>query len=58
MSISEYVVRRQNGVWEVWLADRLLSGHPTQKHAVAVANIARSQRGRSRRHDGGPGPWR
>jgi hypothetical protein len=38
MSIPEYVVRRQDGLWEVWLGNRLLSGHPTQSGALAVAN--------------------
>jgi len=38
MSILEYVVRHQDGLWEVWLGDRLLSGHPTQLGAMAVAN--------------------
>ena len=38
MSILEYVVRHQDGLWEVWLGDRLLSGHPTQSGAMAVAN--------------------
>ena len=38
MSILEYVVRWQDGLWEVWLGGRLLSGHPTQSGALAVAN--------------------
>jgi hypothetical protein len=28
MSYYEYIVRRRDGLWEVWLGDRLLSGHP------------------------------
>ena len=37
MAIQEYVVRYQDGLWEVWLGSRLLSGHPTQSGALAVA---------------------
>ena len=36
MSI-QYVVRQQDGLWEVWLGDRLLSGQPTQMEALGVA---------------------
>ena len=27
MSIHEYVVREQDGLWGVWLGDRLISGY-------------------------------
>jgi hypothetical protein len=37
MNIQEYVVRQQDGLWEVWLGDQLLSGQPTQMEALHVA---------------------
>jgi hypothetical protein len=37
MSIHEYVVREQEGLWGVWLGDRLISGQPTQMAALGVA---------------------
>ena len=39
MSILEYVVRQQDALWEVWLGDRLVSGHPTRTEAVGVAEV-------------------
>jgi len=44
MSIHEYVVCRRDGLWEVWLGDRLLSGHPTRMHATEVANMLATKR--------------
>jgi hypothetical protein len=38
MSIHEYVVRQQDdGLWGVWLGDRLISGQPNQMAALGVA---------------------
>ena len=37
MSIHEYVVREQDGLWGVWLGDRLISGQPSQMAALGVA---------------------
>jgi hypothetical protein len=37
MSNREYVVREQDGLWGVWLGDRLISGQPTQMAALGVA---------------------
>jgi len=37
MSMREYVVRQQGGLWQVWLGDRLVSGHPSQMEALGVA---------------------
>jgi hypothetical protein len=37
MSVLEYVVRQKDGLWEVRLGDRLLSGQPTQMAALNVA---------------------
>ena len=37
MPTQEYVVRLQDGLWEVRLGDRLLSGQPTQMGALGVA---------------------
>ena len=39
MSIHKYVVREQDGLWEVRLDDRLVSGHPTRTEAVSVAEV-------------------
>jgi len=39
MSMREYVVRQQGGLWQVWLGDRLVSGHPTRTEAVSVAEV-------------------
>jgi hypothetical protein len=39
MPIQEYVVRLQNGLWEVWLGDRLVSGQPTQMEALHIAEV-------------------
>ena len=39
MSIHKYVVREQDGLWEVRLDDRLVSGHPTRMAAVGVAEV-------------------
>src|SRR6266404_1509892 len=39
MSIHKYVVREQDGLWEVRLDDRLVSGHPTRMAAVSVAEV-------------------
>ena len=37
MPTLEYVVRLQDGLWEVRLRDRLVSGQPTQMAALSVA---------------------
>jgi hypothetical protein len=37
MSIHRYVVRQQEGLWQVWLGDKLLSGQPTRREALTVA---------------------
>ena len=37
MSMHEYVVRQQDGLWGVWLGDRLVSGYSTQMEALHVA---------------------
>ena len=37
MSMHEYVVRQQDGLWEVWHGDRLVSGHPTYEQALNIA---------------------
>ena len=37
MSIQKYVVRERGGLWEVRLAGRLLSGQPTHRQALEVA---------------------
>ncbi len=37
MSIHEYVVRQQDGLWKVWLGEQLVSGQPTRGEAVNVA---------------------
>ena len=37
MSIHEYVVREQDGLWGVWLGDQLISGQPTHMAALGVA---------------------
>ena len=37
MSVHEYVVREQDGLWGVWLDGRLISGQPTQMAALGVA---------------------
>ena len=38
MPTLEYVVRLQDGLWEVRLEDRLLSVQPTQMAALSVAD--------------------
>ena len=35
--MREYVVRQQDGLWQVWLGDRLVSGQPSQMAALGVA---------------------
>jgi hypothetical protein len=37
MSMHEYVVRQQGGLWGVWLGDRLVSGQPSQMEALGLA---------------------
>ena len=37
MSIHEYVVRERDGLWGVWLGDRLISGQPSQMEALSLA---------------------
>ena len=37
MSMHEYVVRQQGGLWGVWLGDRLISGQPSQMEALGLA---------------------
>ena len=39
MSIHEYVVRERDGLWEVRLGGRLLSGQPTRREALNVAEV-------------------
>jgi hypothetical protein len=39
MSMHKYVVREQGGLWEVRLDGRLLSGQPTRREALNVAEI-------------------
>jgi hypothetical protein len=38
MSILEYVVRERDGLWEVRLGDRLLTGQPSQFEAFLIAD--------------------
>ncbi len=38
MPIQELVVRFEDNIWQVRLADRLLSGQPTQMAAISVAH--------------------
>jgi hypothetical protein len=50
MPIQEYVVRERDGLWEVRLDDRLLSGQPTQMEAYYVAEaLARAAALRGKR---------
>ena len=43
MSIGEYVLSEQDGLWEVRLGDRLLSGQPAYAQALGVfQTIARA----------------
>jgi hypothetical protein len=35
--LQEYVVRERDGLWEVRLGDRLVSGHPTYDQASTIA---------------------
>ena len=37
MSMHEYVVRERDGLWGVWLDDRLISGQPSQMEALGLA---------------------
>ena len=37
MPVQEYVVREQDGLWEVRLGGQLLSGQSTQREALNVA---------------------
>jgi hypothetical protein len=37
MSLQDYVIRLQSGLWEIRLGDRLVGGHPTQMSALQVA---------------------
>jgi hypothetical protein len=37
MSMHEYVVRQQDGLWGVWLEDRLVSSQPSQMEALGLA---------------------
>ena len=39
MSIHEYVVCERDGLWEVRLDDRLLSGQPTYEQALAMLKL-------------------
>ena len=48
MPTLEYVVRKQDGLWEVWLNHSLLSGQPTYVQALSLAHTlatAATQRG-------------
>jgi hypothetical protein len=38
MSLQDYIIRLQSGLWEVRLGDQLLSGQPTQMSALLVAD--------------------
>src|SRR5437764_6167686 len=38
MPMQQYVVRKQDGLWEVWLGGRLLSGQPTYVEALKLAD--------------------
>ena len=37
MPVQQYVVRKQDRLWEVWLGRELLSGQPTYDEALNVA---------------------
>jgi len=37
VAIQEFVVRERDGLWEVRLGGRLLSGQPTRREALSVA---------------------
>ena len=37
MSMHEHVVRQQDGLWGVWIEDRLVSGQPSQLEALGLA---------------------
>ena len=37
MIVQKYVVLERDGLWEVWLGERLVSGQPTYEHAFAIA---------------------
>jgi hypothetical protein len=37
MSVQEYIVREQDGLWQVWHGDRLVGVQPTQMAALSVA---------------------
>ena len=37
MSIQNFIVRERDGLWEVRLGTRLLSGQPTRQIALSVA---------------------
>ena len=48
--MQNYVVRQQEGLWEVWLGDRLVSGQPTYDQALAIAvNLADAATARGER---------
>jgi hypothetical protein len=50
MPPQEYVVRLQDGLWLVWLDDRLLGGQSSQMGALKVADaLARAGALRGRR---------
>ena len=38
MSLQDYVIRLQSGLWEIRLGDQLLGGQPTQMAALSVAD--------------------
>ena len=52
MSLQDYLIRLQSGLWEIRLGDQLLGGQPTQMSALQVADAlahaaaARGQRSR------------
>jgi hypothetical protein len=42
MSIEQYVLRKQDRLWEVWLGRRLLTGQPTYEEALNFAEAQAS----------------
>jgi len=38
MSLQDYVIRLQSGLWEIRLGDQVLGGQPTQMAALSVAD--------------------
>jgi hypothetical protein len=40
--MHEYVVRQQDGLWGVWIDERLVSGQPSQIEALGLAEALAS----------------